>query len=466
MTTSTRENRWSRFVNRSRSHVDSNVAKRLNRRAGQRGFTLAELLIAVIAGAIVFIGAFAFAKQATRNFQQEMRIAQAMFANQLAFRRMVSDVQRAGFLASPNIQRDYQVNHMVCVTPDNPMFPAGIKNMVGLRVERGVNNVNGILTDRLTITGSFSNNEPFPARSIDVQGAGYRIYLQPNSGAMQRAITQEQGSTAATSPATVPQAEWDRLFPAGRVLRIVDQAGFQHFGIIQSAGYTNNAPFIQLESTPSVYLQGAPPAGVVTNPSCTGVAGLGVGIMVNTINTMVYELAALRTFNENGSNPYATLYSPAASASIPDPTALPGENTRFELVRYETLPNGNRVAGTTELVSEYGVDLKVKSLMADNNAVVGSTLTRVTPEANSDLFDQLTGLPSMGAASIARWNSERIRSLHIRLVVRSRDADRDQTLTFTDGQVGRVAIPNTTLFARARTLQSEITLPNHTGVLW
>ena len=79
--------------------------RRAPRRA-PRGFTLVELLVAITAGLFVAVAAFALAKQGSRFFQQEARVANAQFAATLGFDRLRADIARAGFLTTANVQRD------------------------------------------------------------------------------------------------------------------------------------------------------------------------------------------------------------------------------------------------------------------------------------------------------------------------------------------------------------------------
>ena len=46
-------------------------------RAIQRGFTLVELMVAITAGLFVAVASFALAKQGSKFFQQEARVANA-----------------------------------------------------------------------------------------------------------------------------------------------------------------------------------------------------------------------------------------------------------------------------------------------------------------------------------------------------------------------------------------------------
>src|SRR4051812_33413875 len=75
------------------------------RRLSQRAFTMVGLLVAITAGLFVAVGAYSLAKQGSRFFQQEARIANAQFSATLGFDRLRADIARAGFLSTPNIQK-------------------------------------------------------------------------------------------------------------------------------------------------------------------------------------------------------------------------------------------------------------------------------------------------------------------------------------------------------------------------
>ena len=79
-------------------------ALRLARRA--RGFTLVELMLALLAGLFVAMAAFVLSRNASRFFQHEARISSAQLAATLGMNRIAADLQRAGFLSTPNIQKD------------------------------------------------------------------------------------------------------------------------------------------------------------------------------------------------------------------------------------------------------------------------------------------------------------------------------------------------------------------------
>ena len=61
---------------------------------------------------------------------------------------------------------------------------------------------------------------------------------------------------------------------------------------------------------------------------------------------------------------------------------------------------------------------------------------------------------------------ERIRIVRARLAVRSREADRSETVTAPPGNIFRYTLPNGGGYARARTVSAQIQLPNLAAVTW
>jgi hypothetical protein len=179
---------------------------------------------------------------------------------------------------------------------------------------------------------------------------------------------------------------------------------------------------------------------------------------INVVNFIHYDLRnlAIHPQTTQGQATYASLYS--------DSAAGPGEAQRTELVRVEQDVTGTPVPSTEEIVAEYAVDFNV-----DLNAVtqiVGvdpqvSTITSANP-----LFGSFTG-PTFVAAN----TPELIRSVRVRLGVRSREGDRDNTVANPLGnglfRFGLGGGPGTIdAFARVRTFQADVALHNQADVLW
>jgi type II secretory pathway pseudopilin PulG len=442
-----------------------------------RGFTLVELLVAIIAGLFVVMAAFAFAKTSTLSFQQESRIANAMLSNTLGFRRLVSDVQRASFLSTPNIRRDFARPHPIVpgqVVPgticnDPATLPLGINNLQGLLIEHGLpasqNSDNQLTPDQLTLTGSYAGVEQYYVRNIETgSGAGPRIYLQPLSGAVRR--TQSNSQVLAATEAEI----WQRVFAPGRLVRLIDQSGYQHFGIIHAAGINGSGisgiPFIDLEAQPPLYFQGGAQSGNV-NPACKGIAGKGIGMLVNVVNRIRYEVRSLKNVPR-----YASIYDD--NNKLGSQVAIDADANRMELVRSEVALDGTVISDTEELIAEYAVDLRFGITVA---ATVNDSLGYPNPTLQR--FD-------FGESDVYTWGGsvttnttqpgpERIRSVRLRLAIRSREPDRKTNLPApaysspsplaSAGGIYRFKFPNNT-YARVRTLQADVSLPNHAGLSW
>jgi hypothetical protein len=173
------------------------------------------------------------------------------------------------------------------------------------------------------------------------------------------------------------------------------------------------------------------------------------------VNWIRYEIRDLKASAPSG---YQNLYGDAATA--------PGDETRFDLVRYELDTAGNEIAGSLELVSEYAVDLKFALTVVPNftgGDGGGPTLTSF-PFGDDQNYAYAAAVgPGLPISPIA---PNRIRSIRARLVVRSREADRSAPITQPAGNIFRYAIGADAGFARARTLVADVSLPNLASLRW
>ena len=458
----------------SSAHATSRSDRRaVSRRRRARGFTMAELLVATLAGLTVSLGAFAFARASTRTFQQEIRLSDATSNVTIGFRRLVADIERSGYLSTPNIQRDYYTGNRVCLQPNNSTFPTGIQSLAAIRIEQGSytgptgkdspistqSTPSGSVTlspERLTLSGSYASVEQFAVRAVDTSSGSPIVYLDPLSGAAMRT---DPVRAAGNVPTLKP---WANIFLPGRILRLVDRQGYQHFGVIQSVAISNGAPAITLTNIPGLYMRGSVPP-TVANPGCQGIE-LGVGALANVVNRIRYEVRDLKNVTD-----YAALY--------PTPPVIADDDKRWELVRYEIDTTGNLIAGTTELVAPYAIDLRT-ALTVINGGVGPANLLQPNPTLTTvDFGDLNTGtkwareVPTGSPTTLD--GPERIRSVRVRLSVRSREPDRTSGLADPDyaglpdfRPLLRYQIPGTNHYARVRTLQAEVSLSNQTSVFY
>lgn len=428
-------------------------------RRAAAGFTLIELLVSLTGGLFVSIAVFAMARDASRFYQREGRMANATLAAISGFERLRADIARAGFLVSPNVQSD----PFVCSRPPST-GPSLLANLASVRIDNEGSPANATLAsnavhpDSILLAGSYSSSDQFPVKSVEQPTAGgvYLVYLQTETSAMARL-----GYRAATD-ATERTRLLASVFAAGRGLRLVDKEGRQHYGLIQAVTVDASGaqPYITLASSPAMVAR-------QDQSRLCGRKGFEDGSQANVVNFIRYDLRNLSTASSFGgaSTGYAALY--AASAREPN------EANRTELVRVELDASGDAFTlteslsdGTTratdleELVAEYAVDLQFEVTAVNNTPPADPTLAHFKETAAQ--FGSLTGLPSSGATP------QRLRTVRTRLSVRSREPDRDANVSGLGNNLYRIGLgpAGGAPFARVRTFQADIMLNNHSGVRW
>ncbi|HKQ69073.1 MAG TPA: prepilin-type N-terminal cleavage/methylation domain-containing protein [Polyangiaceae bacterium] len=404
----------------------------------RRAFTLIELLVAITAGLFVAMGAFALAKQGSRFFQQEARIANAQFAATLGFDRLRADIARAGFMTTPNIRRD----PLFCGAIDNN-WPAGMASLAAIRILPALpadvqDPGNGLAPQQITMSGSYGSAETFPIRTVTADNSKFQVYLQPNNGAMVRA---SNGAPEGGAPLA-------DIFKAGRMLRILDTMGHYEFGAIESFGLNASSQMV-------ITLKGNPPIAFRSSGNC-GIEGLGVGMQANVVNWIRYEIRNLKAAPPAG---YAPLFGEAGA---------PGDQTRLDLVRVEVDTDGVEIADSLELVAEYAIDLKFALGVVSAYATPGDPAFTQYPLDDPHITDYAYLVTGASAANAI--GPHRIRSVRARFAVRSKEIDRAGGVTMPAGSPAgalfRYGVGADGGFARARTLVADIALPNLAGIPW
>ena len=414
---------------------------RLRSRAHRRGagFTLVELMVALTGGLFVSIAVFALARDSGRFYQREARIANATVGGLLGFERLRTDLARAGFLASPNVMRDGRL----CGAPQ-ASWPAALRNLASIQVTQPAVAFPALAANLRTppsiiLAGSYASADLFSVR-VRKAGATTVFELEGNQPALLRL-----GNTANPDDATMQS-----VFATGRALRIV-QNGRQYYGQIQAA---------QGGPTPSVTIGAAPAIQFRSgSPDCGLGEGLGSGASmatVNVVNFIQYQLGTPQT--PQGIANYQDLYTSSSAA--------PGEAGRTELMRSELALSGAPIDGTEEIVAEYAVDLDLQltAVTAISANGVDPTNVQIIAATNA-LFPTFAG-PVFGTGN----TPERIRSVRVRLGVRSREGDRTLGIGTPSQAQGlfrfNLSTGDDEPFARVRTFQADVALHNQTDVLW
>ena len=432
-------------------------------RRAYRGFTLMELLVAILAGTLVAMAAFGFAKASTRNFSQEARLAAAGSAVTQGFRRLTNDIQRAGYQSTANIRRDYSFKRTgVCEDPVTS--PAGIAALQSVMIEAhgtyagtGTKSAtsNNVVADRLTLTGMYSLNDLLDLKTIQTAGGVITVNLDPET----RAFREFMGAV----PTAARLAE---AFMPGRIARIYDaNSGFSHYGVVAGTNLGPGVAQVLLSAASRIQIKGAGFVGATREggESC-GLDQTGAGNrFIGVVNKYRYEVRDLR--NDAA---YSLMYPATIDLGL-GATVTTGaqESGRMELVRTELDVVGAQL-GANELIAEYAVRLRFG----------GTVDTAAAPAANSDLryqpnitrLDIGNGAFYPYAANIANGGAlspGRIKALGVMFAVRSRDFDRSTDLpppvtpqNFPGG-IFRYEYPlGSGQFARVRTLQADIAMSN------
>jgi hypothetical protein len=398
-----------------------------------RGFTLVELMVAMVAGMFVAISVFTLAKHASGFAMRQSRIADATLESVIGFERLKADIARAGFLSTPNIVRDPSVCSGSTAVPG---YPAWLTQLASVYIENSTgasteSTVNGITPRSIVLAGSYASQDMFVARAI-TQDTPNLVYLQRNTLGMANIGYTPVGGAAALA----------RVFRTDHALRIVDDAGGVQF--VRIAGVAEGAnPSITLAATPAVQFR-------ATSASHCGVRGHG-NDFVNPVDFIRYDLRNLNT----------TAFASMSGMFRGGPSY---EATRRELVRVEQDVTGTQIASTLELVAQYAVDLNFSLLVAANTA---ARLTRLSGANVATYAGNVRGLSAGNGPQL-------IRAVHAWLSVRSQEADRETGLALTTTATGpnllRISLDPTSAtrppFARVRTLQSTIPLANQASATW
>lgn len=409
-----------------------------------RGFTLTELMVAVTGGLVITVAVFAVARDTTRFYQREGNVGDATSAAILGFQRLQADIARAGYLSTPNVQKDPRI----CASRTAPgQYPAGLKDLAAMRIEAAPTGQTlptsltantALRAMAITLAGSYAADDAFPIWGAHQEAAGTQVVtLQTRIGPLSRNGYLTATGQDADELGERRRAILESIFRPGRYLRVVDRAGKHFYGVI--AGATAD-----VDGTPRIALASAPALEIRTATGGTtgcGLEGTDLG-SASVVSVVRYELQ---------------------DASVADdPSELgPFEAQRANLVRRET----TLATAAPELVAEYAVDLRfaitVVTAPAGSENIADGQLTVL--EASTGTFADYVGVPSTGKSP------ERIRAVRASLSVRSRIPDREGDVSNVTGGLYRVpvaAVDGRTRWARVRTLRADIALRNTEGILW
>lgn len=412
----------------------------IRKRARRAGFTLVELMVALSGGLFISLAVFALARDSGRFYQREARLSNATVSGLIGFERLRADLGRAGFLASPNVVRDPRV----CGVPDQLSWPLALRNLASIQVTTpavtyDTLTANGRTPPVITMAGSYSSSDVYGAKVVPAGNTViFQLSTKEAAGALRRL-----GNTDMPSDDVMKAA-----FPSQHALRVVQNGKHYYAQIWTATG--GPQPTVTVIQQPQIQFR----SGSALGCGLSDVVGSGASTpTINVVNFIQYAVRPPQTATAIAG--YKNVFSNSADA--------PGEAGRTELTRVELDIAGQVIDGTEEIVAEYAVDLNLR-------------LTAVT--SVTGCCDPELGLVSPGDARFSTFTGavfatantpELIRSVRVRLGVRSRDADRTANISNPANQGlfrFNMNTGTTETFARVRTFQADIALHNQTDILW
>ncbi|MDP9033343.1 MAG: prepilin-type N-terminal cleavage/methylation domain-containing protein [Myxococcota bacterium] len=445
-------------------------------RGNQAGFTLIELTVSLVAGLIVAMGIIALSRESTRTFHEEVRSAAAEATLRTAIDRLRADLQRAGFMSTANIMAD----PLIARPPTDASNVARINAaMIGIRQLAGIHLLAGasaglplaakqapaLSPDAIEIGGNMASTEQFEIQSIQpAVGTCQQIFLSAQSAVMYR--INAVGSVAAAD------LELKNLFqPAPTALkpfiaRIVDDTGRSQYVATCTSSPTGQVAGLIAGSPPTPYVWINTTSTPLLTPQQTstvgGVSGFGSGrAWINPVQIVRWQIVAATA--------EPLQYQNALAGSPLNPAAQ--DPNKYDLIRSFVDATDTVVAETTEVVAEYAVDLEFA--FSIDSGSVGAPVMQTFP------FESATNQTWADVATASQTGPQRIRAVRVRLVTRTAQPDRSVNVAVpnpgTQGFLYRYCVNFTPTcatndgvlrWARARTVTTEVSLPNQQGAYY
>ncbi|MBL8601857.1 MAG: prepilin-type N-terminal cleavage/methylation domain-containing protein [Myxococcales bacterium] len=407
---------------------------RLLRRRVEQGYTLSELMIAVLLTSLVVGALYRTSRSASETFNQQQRIAETQLRLRFAAEQLRADIARAGYMATPNSATDPKV------------CPRPTQVLQALSIERDAPSIVPLATDNqfispvvLRMTGNYLSVDEYMVAGVDPSSGEIRLQNQTPQWARMTA------------------EEFTRIFLAsannsGRMVRITSPTGEMQFALVvggsfQSANSTV-LPVLRLQAPPTVVGAGA--SSSTAGAGC-GISGLGVGATVAPITMVEYRLMNL------SSNPVLADLSPT------DPVAA-ARKTDLVRVEYDLQPQPVLVPGSMRVVGEFAVDFDA-TVTVDDGFPIGSATGPVTLRSfNYGDTDITTLMANVQTAGLGTARPQRVRSVSFRLSIRERD--QDPGFGWVARASGAEALTRYRVFdnrigaARVRTVATDVVLPN------
>ncbi len=440
------------------------------------GFTLIELTVALVAGLIVAMGIVGLSKEASRTFHEEVRSSAAEATLRTAIDRLRGDLQRAGYMSTANIMADT----LIARAPTDASNISHINTtMVGIRQLAGIHLLAGassalplnakqspvLSPDAIEIGGNMSSTEQFEIQAIQpAAGACQQILLSAQAAVMYR--INAVGSLAAADlemrnlfqPAPTPLRPF--------IVRVIDDTGRAQYVATCTSPPTGQVAGILAGTPPTPYVWINSTLTPLLTPQQTGtvggVGGFGSGrAWINPVQIVRWQIVSAASEPLQYQN---ALGATSLNTAVQDPN-------KYDLIRSFVDATDTVVSETTEVVAEYAVDLEF-AFSVDSGTVAA-------PVMQTFPFDSATNQTWADVVTASQTGPQRIRAVRARLVTRTAQPDRAVNVAVpnpgTQAFLYRYCVNFTPScatndgvlrWARARTVTTEVSIPNQAGAYY
>jgi prepilin-type N-terminal cleavage/methylation domain-containing protein len=187
------------------------------------GFTLVELMVALMAGAIAITSIYAISSVSARHFHEQQRIARLQTSVRNAMSQLTRDIARAGYLGTPNSRRERRCG----AAP--PQEVQALEYLFNEDTDSLPNaGENKVRADVIRMTGNYLTDDRYIVR---LDSSGGNLILQPEWQAFRRSFGVPGDGFSAEA--------FQEVFAAGRVMHVISPYGAHFFPTIQSSSGTN-----------------------------------------------------------------------------------------------------------------------------------------------------------------------------------------------------------------------------------
>ncbi len=433
----------------------------------KRGFTLIELMVAMVIGLTVVTSVYTLGAAMSKQFYEEQRLATSQGTSRVALMELRRDISRAGLFGSPNGQLESTCD---ASPPTLPRLGGGTTPLGAFQyyadADLSILDPSGsnpeVHADRLRILSSLYLTDELLVQSTDI--GGDVIVLQSGNQAFRRTFAWGQTAGPFTSGSAPDYREgtlgWDsawagesaswkgiaqkgaRAFQTGSILHVETPEGRHFFrSVFGKSGNTQDE--IRIQITPALPVGTGCLPGAAEGATVAPLQWVEYAIVdpFNTGESDFFDFDGMFYIDLDPTNPAFALKSVDAGSFRESPN-------RVLVRRILDSTNGNVRPSTTQVIAEFVTNFRVSFLMDTNSG-------NATPPSLSS--DPITG---SSAASAVNSNPEQVRSVLIELGVRNPIEDPDLGKLATDGGTRFELDSAQKGSARVRTMRIEIPVMN------